>query len=449
MVAVFISENFELVSLTLSTRHMTERHTGAAIMNEFQRCLEEFDMVGKEVCAVTDAGSNMKRAASLARTEHHLCVGHGLHNLVIKDGFGSVPRLNDLLVNCRDIVKTVHYRASDLEEIADSELNAAVQSLVSTAEALEHDENDPVLDEGCQNSDHAYNAAPVARGGVVTVKLDTPTRWHSILAMFESLVANKAALRKLLARLGRPFPCVEDWCLIEEIVQFLSQFKCAVELLSQQKSSTLNVLIVIRSELLASLQDDMSGSSVVRELKREMLERFERRFPLTDVMVTASLLDPRFQNLKAVEEYVTQRGTTKLEFLAKQVRRYIKERDVTKPIECDTRPNDALTSLARRHSSAPQHWTNEINAECHALLSKPCAQVNDALKFWKGAQNDLPWLSCLAKKILCIPATSTPSERVFSVAGLVLRSRRANLHPLTVDKLLFIHDNYSLCKSCL
>ncbi|KAH9365475.1 hypothetical protein HPB48_018941 [Haemaphysalis longicornis] len=363
MVAVFISENFELVSLTLSTRHMTKRHTGAAIMNEFQRCLEEFNMVGKEVCAVTNAGSNLKRAASLACTEHHLCVGHGLHNLIIKDGFGSVPRLHDLLVNCHDIVKTVHY----LEELAHSELNAAVQSFVSTAEALEHDENDPVLDEGCQNSDHAYNAAPVARGGAVTVKLDTPTRWHCILAMFESLVANKAALRKLLARLGRPFPCVEDWCLIEEIVQFVSQFKCAVELLSQQKSSTFNGLIVIRGELLASLQDDMSGDSVAQELKTEMLERFECRFPLTDVMVTASLLDPRFQNLNAVEEYVTQRGTSKLEFLAKQVRRYIRECDVTKPIECDTRPNDALTSLARRHSSAPQHWTNEVNAECHAL----------------------------------------------------------------------------------
>ncbi|KAL3218102.1 hypothetical protein MRX96_006080 [Rhipicephalus microplus] len=114
------------------------------------------------------------------------------------------------------------------------------------------------------------------------------------------------------------------------------------------------------------------------------------------------------------------------------------------------RPNsDALTSLARRHSNTPPHWTNEINSEYHALLSKPCAQVNDVLKFWKDTQNELPWLSCLAKKMLCIPATSTPSERVFSVAGLVLRSRRANLHPLTIDKLLFIHDNYSHCKSCL
>ncbi|XP_037514219.1 E3 SUMO-protein ligase ZBED1-like [Rhipicephalus sanguineus] len=69
-----VDENFELVSLTLSTRHMTERHTGAAIMNEFQRCIEEFGMEEKQVCAVTDAGSNMRRAASLARTEHHLCV---------------------------------------------------------------------------------------------------------------------------------------------------------------------------------------------------------------------------------------------------------------------------------------------------------------------------------------------------------------------------------------
>ncbi|KAL1422468.1 hypothetical protein MTO96_022106 [Rhipicephalus appendiculatus] len=301
-----VDENFELVSLTLSTRHMSERHTGAAIMSEFQRCVEEFAMEEKEVYAVTDASSNMRRAASLARTEHHLCVGHALHNLVIKDGFGSVPDLHSLLLSCREIVKTVHYRASELEEIADSELNAAIQSLVSTAETLEHDENDPVLDEGCQNNDHAYNAAPLARGGVVTMKLDTPTRWHSILAMFESLLANKAALRRLLARLGHPFPGIEDWSLMEEVVKFLSQFKCEVELFSKQKSCTFNVLIVIRSELLASLKDT-SGSSDVQEMKREMLQKFEHRFPLTDAMVTASLLDPRFQNLSAVEEYLAQR----------------------------------------------------------------------------------------------------------------------------------------------
>ncbi|KAH6932970.1 hypothetical protein HPB50_011119 [Hyalomma asiaticum] len=198
----YIDEKFELVSLTMSTRHMTKRHTGAAIMSEFQRCLEEFSMAGKEMCAVTDAGANMKRAASLAHTDNHLCIAHGLHNLVIKDGFGSVPKLNNLLVNCRDIVKTVHYRAPELEEIADSELNAAVQSLVSTADALEHDENDPIVDDGFENRDHAYSTASVTRG-VTTVKLDTH-RWHSILAMFESLLANKAALRRLLARLGRP-----------------------------------------------------------------------------------------------------------------------------------------------------------------------------------------------------------------------------------------------------
>ncbi|KAL3225741.1 hypothetical protein MRX96_049149 [Rhipicephalus microplus] len=91
-----VNQNFELVSLTLSTRHMNERHTGTAIMNEFQRCIEEFGMEEKEVYAVTDAGSNMRHAAALARTEHHLCIGHALHNLVIKDGFGSVPELHSL-----------------------------------------------------------------------------------------------------------------------------------------------------------------------------------------------------------------------------------------------------------------------------------------------------------------------------------------------------------------
>lgn len=51
-------------------------------------------------------------------------------------------------------------------------------------------------------------------------------------------------------------------------------------------------------------------------MKREMLQRFEHMFPLTDAMVTASLLDPRFQNINAVE-YMTQMGTSKHEFLAK------------------------------------------------------------------------------------------------------------------------------------
>jgi len=45
---------------------------------------------------------------------------------------------------------------------------------------------------------------------------------------------------------------------------------------------------------------------------------------------------------------------------------------------------------------------------------------------------------------LCIPATSTPSERCFSTAGLTVTEKRANLDPDTIEKLIFIKENIKL-----
>jgi hypothetical protein len=46
------------------------------------------------------------------------------------------------------------------------------------------------------------------------------------------------------------------------------------------------------------------------------------------------------------------------------------------------------------------------------------------------------------KKILCIPATSAPSERVFSVAGLTIAKDRSNLAPHTAHELIFLQDAF-------
>lgn len=81
------AEEFLLCNLTLCMRNMTERHTGKAIFEEYAKCLEEFGMSQKAVQSVTDAASNMRVAVALAGSEHHLCMGHALHNLVTVDGF--------------------------------------------------------------------------------------------------------------------------------------------------------------------------------------------------------------------------------------------------------------------------------------------------------------------------------------------------------------------------
>jgi hypothetical protein len=47
----------------------------------------------------------------------------------------------------------------------------------------------------------------------------------------------------------------------------------------------------------------------------------------------------------------------------------------------------------------------------------------------------------VARQILCIPATSTPSERVFSTAGNIVNVKRSMLKPEHLDELVFLAHN--------
>ena len=52
-------------------------------------------------------------------------------------------------------------------------------------------------------------------------------------------------------------------------------------------------------------------------------------------------------------------------------------------------------------------------------------QVSDTnpLVWWKGNQGRHPHLVKLEKQLLCIPATSVPSERVFSASGTITSAK--------------------------
>ena len=46
------------------------------------------------------------------------------------------------------------------------------------------------------------------------------------------------------------------------------------------------------------------------------------------------------------------------------------------------------------------------------------------------------------KYYLCIPATSAPSERIFSTANQIVTKKRSNLLPEHVNMFIFLHDNF-------
>jgi len=63
------------------------------------------------------------------------------------------------------------------------------------------------------------------------------------------------------------------------------------------------------------------------------------------------------------------------------------------------------------------------------------------LRWWSLHHFEWPILHRLARRLLAIPATATPIERVWSRAGLIASNRRANISPENLDKLLFLNVN--------
>ena len=95
---------------------------------------------------------------------------------------------------------------------------------------------------------------------------------------------------------------------------------------------------------------------------------------------------------------------------------------------------------------------NKIRIRCRAQLEayKLVKQMkmrdsegnfNDPLKYWAGIEHQSPELSQLAKEYLSIPATSAPSERVWSRAARVIRAKRARLDPEITARMMFAQEN--------
>ncbi len=49
-------------------------------------------------------------------------------------------------------------------------------------------------------------------------------------------------------------------------------------------------------------------------------------------------------------------------------------------------------------------------------------------------------MATIAMRVLAIPATSAPSERVFSTTGITIAKERSRLDPHNAAELIFLHD---------
>ena len=128
--------------------------------------------------------------------------------------------------------------------------------------------------------------------------------------------------------------------------------------------------------------------------------------------------------------------------------------DIFSDIAVDT---DMTAGIVAARVSEPLEVEREVMAELKdymklAVLPMKYMGANEEVKFnnplswWSGNCRQFPLLSILARRILCIPATSAPTERVFSTAGLTISNSRASILPQNASNLVFLHDSWPVAR---
>ena len=420
MTAHWIGDEFKRTSAVLHAQKIEGSHTGVAICQALESMLENWKISKSRIhMVVADNASNMKKALREGNFETQGCFAHTLQ-LVVSDGVLSQRAVIDTLAVCCSIVG--HFKHST---IAYHKLDQIRERLDIKKHRLQQDE---------------------------------PTRWNSTLYMLQTIYEQKMALAAYATEHGGITMLTPDQIeLTRKLIAALEPVEEITKMISTDAAS-ISVLIPLAKILQKSLgkHDDDSG---IQTMKTEMLTSLERRFDDIEdskLLLIATCLDPRFKD----------------KFFSSEAKRLARKCVIDNIVDDDNddevepqskrprteSPNDSSVDAA----STSKVWEcfTEILHDCGATtdtqggkevtvdryFSEPLIdhKKGNPYTWWNNNQLRYPLLANLARRYLCSPPTSVPSERLFSGAGILYDERRNKLTAEHAEMLLFIKNNMNL-----
>ncbi|KAL2079757.1 hypothetical protein ACEWY4_011180 [Coilia grayii] len=435
-----IDDEWKLVSNVLQTRAVEMSHTASNLAELLTEAIQEWELSDKDPAIVTDNAANMVRAVQLMGHFHMGCFAH-LINLASQAGL-KTPAVARLLGRVRRIVTFFHRSTS------------ASRTLEQKQKLLQLPQHKLVV--------------------------DVITRWNSSLDMLERFLEQQPAISAALlssdVRRKESDICTlteTDITTAEDVVKCLGPMKTATLAISEDASPTLSMIAPLQSQLLIQMRCTAEDSSVIKELKTAIYNNLNSRYvhlqySLKDNLCEASSLDPRFKTLPFLSDEARDAVFLKLTSEAaclnqstdqqaeettpaQQEDTFHRSADVAVPEPTQPkRPKDssalmALLGSAYTPETSPLRKTPTENARDEVTRYREVTSIplsQNPLLWWKVHAGEFPLLADLAKRYLCVPGTSVPSERVFSTAGDIVTAQRSCLTSQHVHQLLFLQKNF-------
>ncbi|KAJ8344468.1 hypothetical protein SKAU_G00317970 [Synaphobranchus kaupii] len=436
--AHYITDSWELKSRVLRTTIMPERHTAVNIAQRLKETIEEWGL--NVFCTIHDNASSMNLAMEICEQfPHHLgCTGHTLQ-LAIKAGL-NLPEIARTTETARRVVS--HFRHSSVAHCA----------LKKRQEQL----------------------------GIKVNKLqnDCATRWNSTFTMLERLNEQRIPVQAVLTdetatklNIRRSLSMRESqWELIEQLIPVLRPLAKATTIMCAESHVGMSfiypVLLNVADNTLRVRESDLAATRSFKDtVRKQLITRFKLESGgLADsIPITACMLDPRFKHLKFLPENTREDARMHLTQLVRQNRGEEQpgatgEHDAETGAEEDNagletemqsgkkaRLESDFEQLFGPHyescSSKRKRSDNGADELRDYSLTPHIPTMENPLNWWAHNEHRFPRLAKLSKSYLAIPATSTPSERIFSLAGNTVTRQRSSLHPSHVDVLVFLNAN--------
>ena len=158
-----------------------------------------------------------------------------------------------------------------------------------------------------------------------------------------------------------------------------------------------------------------------------------------------SAIDPRYSNLAFLTKQQKEIAQNEVLEQAELMKPDVELSQLTEGKEPPPKRKQKATAMdvfLLGTSSESELPISTMKEEVKCFFDEPPIDYNsDPLKWWKENEKRFPKLSSLAKTLLCIPATSVPSERIFSIAGNIVTKKICSLNPENVDMLIFMNKN--------
>lgn len=406
--AHFIDENWDLNSYLLEVAEMTERHTAENLSERIESMIVNWSLQNRVPAIVHDNAANIVAAMRGINIDSVTCSAHNLQ-LGINKGLQD-ENISEIVSKASAVVG--HFNHS-----------------TKAATELEKKQNQLKL--------------PVHR----LIKC-VSTRWNSVFLMFERLIQQKAAIAAVMndstvtpARKAASLEISQhEWQIIADLVDILRPLQVATTTLCSEKEVTASSVTPIITRVIEKfLPLQARDSDIVRNYKSKVTEELEIKFKLTQdlflsPLTLASFLDPRYKNLSFLSD------GNKTELLT-VVASKLNAEEIDEAIT-STNTVTALDFLLADEDETQVIFADKRIEELERYRLEQCIGRNeDPLKWWKSNEKRFPLLARLARKYLCIPATSAPSERVFSSAGNVVTHKRSTLSSDIVNSLVFVYYN--------